>query len=185
VFRLLDRIDGTAGTIGVLLVGLLGGLVLAGIAEADRLTVTVDRSATTLSRLAKSFSRRIPRDAVQAVFMDGKKLVLLDQDGLELVRAQSDIKPEVLAEAFRRHGYPWRAEGDPHRTEFRLWVEDLPGLPTAADALLKARAKALAKGNQDDAEELRDELLRLGVVVREEKRRQYWRLASPPALDGG
>jgi hypothetical protein len=47
-----------------------------------------------------------------------------------------------------------------------------------------ARAKALAK-RDDDAAALRGELLRLGIVVREEKRRQYWRQVTlPPAVEG-
>lgn len=52
----------------------------------------------------------------------------------------------------------------------------MPGLPDGADALLKARAAALTKGDKDDATELRAELARLGVVVRDEKKRQFFRL---------
>ncbi len=84
-----------------------------------------------------------------------------------------------LQAAFVTHGYTWLA-GDPHADEYRLWVEDTPDLPPGADALLGARARALGKGGdgKDDAAELRAELAKIGVVVREEKKRQYWRRAA-------
>jgi len=44
-----------------------------------------------------------------------------------------------------------------------------------ADALLKARATARKRDDADDARELAEELRRLGVTVRDEKKRQYWR----------
>ena len=53
-----------------------------------------------------------------------------------------------------------------------------PTLPVGADALLKARARALDKGDSGDAAELRSELARLGVVVRDEKKRQFVRTYS-------
>jgi hypothetical protein len=85
-----------------------------------------------------------------------------------------------LDNAFIAHGYSWRADGDPYAAEFRLWIEQTPGLPEGANALFTARAKAIA-ARSDDATALRAELLRLGIVVREEKHRQYWRkVTSPP-----
>jgi len=61
-------------------------------------------------------------------------------------------------------------------------VEDLPGLPEGAGALLRARAQALEKRKDREVAELRRELGRLGVVVRDEKRRQYWRTITPPEI---
>ncbi|MEU8916541.1 CysS/YqeB C-terminal domain-containing protein [Streptomyces nigrescens] len=53
----------------------------------------------------------------------------------------------------------------------------MPGLPQGANALLKARAQLLdKKSSTEDLRELREELARVGVVVRDEKRQQYWRL---------
>lgn len=85
----------------------------------------------------------------------------------------------------RTHGQAGRvgstswADADPHLAEFRRWVPGTPGLPEGANALFKAREKALKKqGDAEDARELRKELARLGVVVRDEDRRQCWRLPS-------
>jgi cysteinyl-tRNA synthetase len=63
----------------------------------------------------------------------------------------------------------------PRARHFRRWVADMPELPVDADALLRAREKALDKGDDDDAAELRAQLAKLGVVVRDQKERQYWR----------
>ena len=48
-----------------------------------------------------------------------------------------------------------------------------PDLPPGADPLLRARAKVL--GKRDEAAELRAELARIGLVVRDERKRQYVR----------
>jgi hypothetical protein len=178
-FKLVASIDEPYATVGSLAVGLAAGLAVAFIAAWERLTVTVSYDAATFMR-GSGVTVRVDRPAVDAVFMDGKHLVLLGSSGQELARNGCDLTAEALRTAFVKHGYPWRADGDPYREEFRLWVEDLPGLPEGANALFKARAKALAKRNEDDARALRNELLRLGIVVREEKRRQYWRPATWP-----
>jgi hypothetical protein len=58
-------------------------------------------------------------------------------------------------------------------------VPGTTALPAEANVLLQARREALGdKDAADDVRELRDELARLGVVVREEKTRQFWRLSS-------
>lgn len=57
----------------------------------------------------------------------------------------------------------------------------------AAHALLKARHKALQDEEKDDIEEFRLELAQLGIVVRDEGTRQYWRKAEtyPPKIQLG
>jgi hypothetical protein len=82
--------------------------------------------------------------------------------------------------AFRTHGYPWSDEGDPHRDEFRRWVKDDPELSPAVNAVLRARSKAFNLGDKGkaDVRELRDEVAKLGYVVRDEEKRQYWRAVS-------
>jgi hypothetical protein len=64
-------------------------------------------------------------------------------------------------------------------------VPDLAGLPDGANALLAARAKALKKRDADESAVLLTELHRLGVVVRVEKGRQYWRLTPSATTAGG
>lgn len=181
-FKLIAQIPEPWATAGALGLGLVAGLLLVLTAIGERLTVTVRDDAAVLARVDGP-SHTVARAGVAAVFVDGKQLVLQGADGWEHAREGSDLRPAELRAAFTAHGYPWRDEGDPHRGLFRLWVPDLPGLPEGANALLAARAKALSKRESAESAVLREELRRLGVLVREEQRRQYWRLAAPPAAE--
>ncbi|MBM0234731.1 hypothetical protein JNW91_24690 [Micromonospora sp. STR1_7] len=176
--ELLDRLPEPQATIGTITVGVLGGLVVAGIGTAERLIVTVDAAQVRLRR--SGTGRDVARAETRVVFVDDGHLVLLDADGAELAREPTDLPSAPLAAAFRAHGWGW-ADGDPHRSAYRLWVPDLPGLPAGADALLRARERALGRNRRDDVRELRRELGRIGVVVRDEGKRQYWRAVTPEA----
>lgn len=179
LFRLLDRFAGTPVTIGAIALGAVAGLLLALAGHREKLTVSVDPTGVELVR--DGTRRQVERAGVAAVFLDGAQLVGQDAAGRELFREKSDLAGADLAAAFTGHGYPWR-DGDPHADDFRLWVEDLPDLPPGADPLLRARARALGRGGrEDDAAELRRELGRIGVVVRDERRKQYIRVL--PATD--
>ncbi|GAB3171432.1 hypothetical protein GCM10027259_06580 [Micromonospora palomenae] len=155
----------------------LAGLFVAYVGTRERLTVTVDRTAVRLHR--DGHGRDVARAPVACVFVDGKALVLLDRNGAELAREKSDLSGDRLRAAFTAQGWPWQ-ETDPHRDAYRRWVEGLPGLPAGADALLRARQRAVDARRRDDTRDLRRELARLGVVVRDENGRQYWRLVRLP-----
>ncbi|MFJ9413355.1 hypothetical protein ACIRPT_04220 [Streptomyces sp. NPDC101227] len=162
--------------------GAVAGLVLGLVAQHEELVVRLTDERVVLRR--KGRDREFPHEAIATVCRDGKQLVLLGHDGGELTREECDLDAGRAADAFTGHGYTW-ADADPHQGEFRRWVPDAPELPEAANAFLKARQGALEKKgpSDDDVRELRDELARLGVVVRDEKRRQYWRTfrqAGPP-----
>jgi hypothetical protein len=151
----------------VLLVGLVGGFVLSLMWHGERLAVVVSPERVRLK--GDEYEATFERADVAAVFVDRQHLVLLGHDTGELAHRTSELDVAALKSAFTRHGYPWR-DGDPHAGEYRRWVPDMEGLPPGANALLAARAKA------KDDQELRTELLKLGVVVRDEKDKQYWRL---------
>lgn len=163
--------------------GSVAGLALGLVAQHEQLVIRLSDDRVVLTR--KGREQEFPHDAVARVFRDGKQLVLLGHDGGELTRQECDLDVGRLADAFTDHRYAWM-DADPHRDEFRRWVPDTPGLPEGANAILKARQESLdKKGPDDDVRELRDELARLGVVVRDEKRRQYWRTFRPsgPAVE--
>lgn len=178
-FELADRLIVSFGDpqamIGALAVGAVAGLVFAFIAEQESLTVTFSGDRVTMKR--GDTLREIERASVGAVFLDGKHLVLLTRSGGVLARESADLDADRLREVLLTRGFPWLDGGDPYKEDYRLWVEDTPGLPVGADALLRARARALDKddGGKDDAAELHAELAKLGVVVRDEHKRQYWR----------
>ena len=171
--RLLDSAPEPAATIGAVAIGAIAGLVVAGMGAHEMLTVTVFDSAVALR--TRGATRTLERSDISAAFRDDKDLVFLGRGSEELAREKSDLGTAVLEHAFRTHGYPWRADGDPHHDDYRRWVADTPDLPPGADALLRARQKALGRGDGDDANELRAELAKLGVVVRDRDKHQYVR----------
>jgi len=179
LFTWVATIPEPVATIGAAAAGGLLGLAVAFQAERETLVVTVTDHRTTLRR--DGTVREVPRPSVQAVFVDARHLVLLDGQGRELAREPSDLDVDRLAAAFRAHGYPWRPDGDPHRDTYRRWAPDTPGLPPGADALLRARQRALDRDDGADAAQLREDIARLGVVVRDEAKRQYWRRHSGAA----
>jgi hypothetical protein len=181
LFSWVATIPEPVATIGAAAVGGLLGLAVAVQAQREALAVTVTDHGATLRR--DGAAHEVPRAAVRAVFVDATHLVLLDGQARELAREPSDLDIDRLAAAFRAHGYPWR-DGDPHRDAYRRWVPGTPGLPAGADALLKARQRALDRAAGEEVAQLRDDLARLGVVVRDEAKRQYWRQISGGAQGG-
>jgi hypothetical protein len=175
-FEAVDKIPEPYAAIGLVIVGALAGLWLAEDAAKDWLTVTVAVDQVTLAR--RGSVRRFARDSVSAVFRDGKRLVLLGPDTEELAREQCDLNADRLRDAFVAHDFPWR-DGDPYAGDYRRWVEGEPEQSAGANALLKARARALGKGERDDAAELRAELAAMDIVVRDENKRQSWRVSRP------
>ncbi|MFD8233665.1 hypothetical protein ACFV20_17530 [Streptomyces sp. NPDC059696] len=171
--ELLTSVPEPALTLGTVALGVLSGLLLGFWGVHESLSVRV--SATHVTLAVRDGSQEFPRAEVSACFRDGKQLVLVGPGGLELAREQCGLNWRRLADALTAHGYPW-TERDPHHAEFRRWVPGTPGLPPGADALLVARAKTREDEHGAEARELRGELLRLGVVVRDEGKRQYVRV---------
>ena len=162
--------------------GLVAGVVFGLYALHEELSITVDDHRVRLRR--GDADRRLDRTAIADVFLDGKELVLLGHDSNELAREKTDRPAARLPDAFTQRGYPWRTEGDPRAGDFRLWSDRAQGLPAAARAMLSMRARALKAKKGDDAADLRAELSNLGVVVRDEGGKQYWRRTNrPDSLD--
>lgn len=177
--RLLQQIPAPFDTIAPIAVGAVAGLVLAAVGDSEMLSVTVADDQVSLKRGDKI--RAIHASSISGVFLEGKQLVLLGQHAEELARESFDLTASAFREPFESHGYTW-LPADPHKDEYRRWVEGTPDLPPGADALLRARSRALEKGKKDDLAELRDELAALGVVVREDDKVQYWRRSGTPSI---
>jgi hypothetical protein len=167
--RWLARLGEPAATIGTLLLGVAAGLVLAMLIDRESLAVRVSAGEVTLSR--PGTTRTVPRGALAVAYQDGDQLVLLGRTGAELAREPSHLSAGRLAPVF---GAAWSPR-DPYADAYRRWVPDLPDVPAEAAALFAARQRALERGDGDDARELRDELGRLGFVLRDVRKRQHFR----------
>jgi hypothetical protein len=172
---LLRELPSTAATMGAAALGAFLGLVLAALADRESLTVRITQAEVVLTRPGATVA--VPRREVAVAFRDRDQLVLLSQTGRELAREPSHLAAGRLRPAFTANGVDW-ADRDPYLAVYRRWVPDLPELPPTAHALLAARQKAIDSGDDSDRRELRDELGRLGYVVRDDHKRQYWRRAD-------
>ncbi len=155
-----------------MLVGLLAGIFFTLYAFSESLKVSISDQEVQLS--SKEKVRTILRKDISAIFVEDKQLVLLGTDGVELYRGQLDSKKGLTAEAFKQHRYPW-VEQDPFENQYFRWVVDHPDFSRHVNTLLYARERALKNDKQEEATALRKDLINLGVVVRDEDKRQYVR----------
>jgi hypothetical protein len=171
-FRLVQDLPEPQATIGALVLGAIAGLILAWFVDAESLTVRLSGRAVVLTR--PGVTRTVPRQDVAVAFRDNDKLVLLGRTGRELAREPSHLSVARLAAAFRSQGIAW-SDRDPYADTYRRWIPDSPDVPADANAVFAARQEALRTGDDRDLTELREELARLGFVVRDDRKRQYWR----------
>ncbi|WP_433295793.1 YqeB family protein [Actinoplanes sp. CA-030573] len=172
---LIRELPGTAATIAAAAAGALLGLVLAGLADRESLTVRITRADVMLTRPGSTVA--VPRPDIAVAFPDRDRLVLLGRTGRELAREPSHLSARRLRAAFTGNGIAW-ADQDPYLASYRRWVPGLPELPETAHALLAARQKAIESGDENDQRDLRGELARLGYVIRDDRKRQHWRRAD-------
>ncbi|MGG3310563.1 DUF308 domain-containing protein [Paenibacillus lautus] len=170
--ELIASIQGPWVVIVTAILGLLAGMVLSHIAIKESLAVRLSDQEIRLRM--HDAEQSFTRDEVSAVFLDGKQLVLLGTEGQELYRENPEAKRDAVAETFKRHGYSWR-DHDPFADHYVRWVADSPELTPSLNALFLAREKAMENEDKEDAADLRRELSELGITVRDDGKRQYWR----------
>jgi hypothetical protein len=170
LFRLIGSVNRPVEIVINLVIWLLLGLAVARVASKDatKMTLTDDELCFGTG------SRRITRADTAAVFLDGRKLVVLDGESRQLARDTPQASAATLADAFRAHGYPWQAT-DPYADLYRPWTPETPDLPPAANAVLAARETALLKKAAREVDYLREAAEKLGFVVRDRDTRQFWR----------
>lgn len=174
-FTLARELPEPASTVVVTALGGVLGLILAGLVDRESLTVRITRADVILTRPGTSVT--VSRPEVAVAFPDRDQLVLLGRTGRELAREPCHLSARRLRAAFEANGIAW-AEQDPYLASYRRWVPELPELPATAHALLAARQKAVDSSDDSDKRELRSELGRLGYVIRDDRKRQYWRQAD-------
>lgn len=171
--ELLDELTGAWTTPVLIAIAAVAGIVVALVSYSEIAFVTVEPGTVTITLDNKA--SHIARADAAAVFVEGDHLVVQDGSGRQHARTPiSDLPADKLRGAFTVHGYTWVAS-DPFEAEFSRWVPDAPALPVGANAILAARQNALEKKDKSDLDDFRHELDKVGVVVRDDGKRQFWR----------
>ncbi|PXX57897.1 hypothetical protein DFR70_116127 [Nocardia tenerifensis] len=161
------------------LLGIAAGVVLFEIARSESLTLTVDDDHVELVKEGRA--QHVSRKQVAAVFREQKDLVLTDRNKRRLARFDAnDLARNDIVNAFRSHGYPWLDQDDPFRDDYFRWVEGRPETGRDIDAVLRARRRALADEKPLEVEELDEQLLDLGLDVRDRQGEQHIRFFDHP-----
>lgn len=106
-----------------------------------------------------------------------RELVLVDQSTSELLRTATDQTLVArLQHAFEGLGYPWQGTTDPHENDFVTWIHGKSPLDAQARALLRARQRARTDKQSGAADDARDCLRELGIVVRDRDDAQQYRV---------
>ncbi|WP_257009771.1 YqeB family protein [Evansella halocellulosilytica] len=152
--------------------GLLAGILFTIYAFSESLKMTI--SDKELELHLKNKVEIFAKKDIFALFIEGKKLVLLDHHGNELFRGQFESKKDHVEESLKRHNYPLKMN-DPYENQYQRWVKDHPDFSGQINTLLSDRYDALKKGEQEEIQSLRKDLVKLGVIVKDEDDRQYVR----------
>lgn len=158
-----------------MVVGVIAGIIFTLYAFHETLKVSISDSEVRLE--VKEKAETIMKKDIFSIFMEDKQLILLGANGTELYRGKPEAKENLIADAFIHHGYPW-AEKDPFENQYQRWVADHPDFPSHVNTLLAARERALKNDELEETHILRNDLTKLGVVIRDEDKRQYVRIVK-------
>jgi hypothetical protein len=171
----IGSLEGKWVSIAALILGVLTGIIFIFFAFNETLKITITDVDVKLQIHKKV--KQIHRDTISAVYMDGRDLVILGDDGYEVFREKSESKRELVARVFSQHMYPWNDQ-DPFAGTYQRWVPNHPNFPANINALLSAREGAIKEEETEEAKVLRMDLAEQGVVIHDEGKRQYVRIVS-------
>lgn len=155
------------------IIGIIVGILLTFIIFDESLEITVSDHQLQFKLGDKLDS--IEKKDISAIYMENKEIIVLSQESCELYRGLIDIKKGTVQDTFTVHHYPWHAQ-DPFQNEYERWVLGHPDFPEKVGALLYAREQALKEDKKKDTQFLREDLAKLGAVIKDERNGQYVRL---------
>lgn len=146
-----------------LVLGAVGGILLAGVIEHESLKVTVGPDG--LEYRQKDREGWLDHHDVASIHRDGRYAVALDRDGHVLARLDADdLGWERLQAALKARGYRW-LPADPFEQDYRRWQDGRPEYTDAEHRLVRRWHKA-GKDDEERAEADRD-LRQADLAVRE------------------
>lgn len=160
---------------GLAIVGFIIGLFLSIFIFTEILKMEVNRDYVTVDIFDKK--SEIKKIDIQSVFKEGKELVIIGNDGSELLRQNTDYSAAKLKSAFQKFHYPWVSE-DPYINEFFKWTVDHEKLVETANTILYERRQAKRDDDEKKVKNLKDDLIELGVVVKDCNNAQLVRIVT-------
>lgn len=139
--------------------------------------ISINPQGVTVHRAGNSC--HIDRDRMGGVFTDGSDLIIINGRTNELLRVATDkILVDRLRDAFEHFEYPWQGTTDPHDHAFITWVDGSGLVSPQVHDLLRVRQRAMSDKRAGAAEDARDKLRDFGIVVRDRRDAQQYRIVS-------
>lgn len=157
------------------IIGIIVGILLTLTIFEESLEVTITYENIQL-KLGDKVDTLDKKD-ISTIYIENKQLIILGKNSNELYREVFETKIDTVRETFRTYQYPWK-EKDPFEKDYQRWVLGHPDFPEKVNALLYAREHSLKEDKKKDAKYLREDLAKLGVVIRDERNSQYVRLVK-------
>ncbi|MCE5100091.1 hypothetical protein KJB80_09470 [Staphylococcus cohnii] len=162
-------------SISAMIIGVIAGIILSIFILSESLKVIISDDAVKLQ--IGDEQKIINKSDISAVYVEKKTLIILGKYSNELCRESLESKIETTKNAFLYHRYPWKEE-DPFIKQYKRWVLGHPDFSNQINALLYAREQALKNDEEDEAKQLRKDLVQLNIVIRDDKNAQYVRYAT-------
>ncbi|RIL87995.1 50S ribosomal protein L29 [Staphylococcus cohnii] len=162
-------------SISAMIIGVIAGIILSIFILSESLKVLISDDAVKLQ--IGDEQKIINKSDISAVYVEKKTLIILGKYSNELCRESLESKIETTKNAFLYHRYPWKEE-DPFIKQYKRWVLGHPDFSNQINALLYAREQALKNDEEDEAKQLRKDLVQLNIVIRDDKNAQYVRYAT-------
>lgn len=160
---------------GLAIVGFILGVFLSIFIFTEILKMEVNRDYVVVDIFDKK--SEIKKTDIQSVFKEGKKLVIIGNDGYELLRQDTDYSTAKLKSAFQKYHYPWVSE-DPYINEFFKWTVSNEELSETANMILYERRQAKRDDDEKKVKNLNQDLMELGVVVKDCNNAQFVRVVA-------
>lgn len=157
---------------GLAALGLILGVFLSIFIFTEILKMEVNRDYVVVDIFDKK--SEIKKTDIKCVFKEGKKLVIIGNDGFELLRQDTDYSTAKLESAFQKFHYPWVSE-DPYINEFFKWTVNHEELGETANTILYERRQAKRDDDEKKVKNLKNDLMELGIVVKDCNNAQFVR----------
>lgn len=172
LFILITSLNSQWVSVVAAVIGIILGIILTLIIFSETLEVTVTENSIRL-KLGDSINI-IEKKDISAIYFEKKELFILDQNSFEIYRGIIESKEDKVREVLQNYKYPW-SEQDPFSNQYQRWALGYPDFSEKINVLLHAREQALKEKKKDDAKYLREDLAKLGVVIKDERNGQYVR----------